>query len=1035
MKSDDRQSVEEICTLALELPLEERAPFLDDACKAAPELREAVDQLLSVRDGSFAGEDPPLRAGYNLAVGFVAGTRVGRYTVIERLGAGGMGVVYRAQDEVLQRVVALKTLAPGILTGEKARNQFHKEALALAKLNHSSIATVFDVLQEGNIDYIVMECVAGESLDARLRAGPLTVVEATSICLQIADAMEEAHEQGVIHRDLKPANVMLTPKGRVKVLDFGLAKLIARQQGNDATVSNIETRVLAGTPRYMSPEQAVGGAVDSRSDVWSLGVVYYECLTGRVPFQRDNLFSTLHAIRSEDFPRVRQLRPDTPPPADEIVQRALRKDPAERYQTAAEFRHDTAKLLESLTATEAGSAESSVRLPRLLIGVASTVLLVLIGLGIWLYRGWSDRRWVREQAIPQIASLIEQKRPLAAFVLLRKAEGYAPGDPQLRQIAEKNTEAISVTSSPAGAGVEIEDYTAPDAPWYSLGTTPLNIRVPKGYFRWKVSAPGQRPFLSAPPTEKEMNFALDALRSAPSGMVPVPADDWSAYISPVGWAGPYQLPAYSIDRDEVTNREYQRFVDSGGYDEQKYWKEPFSENGRTLSWVDALKRLRDTTGRPGPSTWVAGHYPEGQADYPVTGVSWFEAAAYAAYAGKRLPVFAQWYRAADVDSVPQYTIPVSNISGSAMAPVGKFNGLGTFGTYDMAGNAREWVANASNDGTRMILGGDWKSPGYLYTEPEALLPFDRSPTNGLRCVNNTQPPPAAASEPVRHMARDLSDFKPAPDAVFNAYKLLYTYPRSPLNVKEEGVVAETADWREEKVTFDDAYDGERMAAYLFLPKNVRPPYQTILFFPSARVLYQPGNDNGRSLGDVKFFDYVVQSGRAVIYPIYQGTYERRVKFYLPNASQSIQLTEEWYKDAARSLDYLATRPDIDNTKLAYMGVSMGSAEGVVFSTLLQDRLKTVVLLDGGFFLETPPPGDDQADFAPHLKVPVLMVNGGYDFTFPVEAAQDPLFNMLGAPASQKKHVVLDTPHDVTEDHARLVAAVLDWLDLYLGRVH
>ncbi len=307
--------------------------------------------------------------------------------------------------------------------------------------------------------------------------------------------------------------------------------------------------------------------------------------------------------------------------------------------------------------------------------------------------------------------------------------------------------------------------------------------------------------------------------------------------------------------------------------------------------------------------------------------------------------------------------------------------------------------------------------------------------NGFRCVSNSTPPPAVTSGPVRHAARDLSKFKPASDAVFSAYRLLYTYPKSPLNVKEEGVVAETADWREEKVTFDAGYDGERMAAYLFLPKNVRPPYQTVLFFPSARVLFLSGNDNGRALGDTKFFDYVIQSGRAVMYPIYQGTYERRVKFYLPDASQSIELTEQWYKDAARSLDYLATRRDIDNTKLAYMGVSMGSAEGVVFSTLLQDRLKTVILLDGGFFLEPPPPGDDQADFAPHLKLPVLMVNGRYDFTFPVETAQNPLFKMLGAPPSQKEHVVLDTPHDVTEQHTQLVTAVLDWLDRYLGRVH
>ncbi len=245
---------------------------------------------------------------------------------------------------------------------------------------------------------------------------------------------------------------------------------------------------------------------------------------------------------------------------------------------------------------------------------------------------------------------------------------------------------------------------------------------------------------------------------------------------------------------------------------------------------------------------------------------------------------------------------------------------------------------------------------------------------------------------------------------------------------------ETADWREEKITFDAAYNGERMAAYLFLPKNVHPPYQTVLFFPSARVLFIPDSGNGLKIGDLKFVDYVIQSGRAVMYPIYQNTYERQVKFYLPQASQSIQLTSDWYKDAARSLDYLATRPDIDSNKVAYLGVSMGSADGVIISTLLQDRLKAVVYLDGGYFLDTPPRGGDQADFAPRMKKPVLMVNGRYDFTFPVEKAQDPLFKMLGTPESDKRHVVLDTPHDVTEQRPLLVKAVLDWLDRYLGPV-
>jgi dienelactone hydrolase len=303
-------------------------------------------------------------------------------------------------------------------------------------------------------------------------------------------------------------------------------------------------------------------------------------------------------------------------------------------------------------------------------------------------------------------------------------------------------------------------------------------------------------------------------------------------------------------------------------------------------------------------------------------------------------------------------------------------------------------------------------------------------------VKNGGPVPAAALAPVKRVHRDFAHYKPVADSVFSAYKLLYSYPQQlPLNASAPELVNETADWREEKVSFDTAYRGERMSAYLFLPKKVQPPYQTVLFFPSARVLFLQDSQNGLGLGDLKFFDYVVQSGRAVMYPIYESMYERQVKFSLPSGGQSMQITTDWYKDAARSLDYLATRSDIDNSRLAYLGVSMGSADGVIFSTLLQDRIKTAVWLDGGYFLDDAPPGGDQADFVSRMKKPVLMVNGRYDYTFSLEQAQDPMFAMLGTPAKEKRHLVLETPHDVTEDKPQLVRSVVGWLDDYLGRVN
>src|ERR1700723_88530 len=868
------QSAERLLGATLHLPPERRSAFLDQACRESPELRRMVEELL-FRNGFLrrpsSGANPESAETVRVNGNLATGTKLGRYSIIEALGAGGMGFVFRARDERLERTVAIKILAPGLLRGEDARRRFHKEALALAKLSNVHIAAVYDVGEQDGVDYIVMECVPGESLATKLRSGPLTVKEATQITFQIAEALEEAHEQGVIHRDLKPANVMITPKGQVKVLDFGLAKL-RETKVTDATLSIMETQGILGTPLYMSPEQAHGRTVDTRTDLWSLGVVYYEMLTGCTPFHADGIVAVLRAITEKAPTPMRQIRFDAPPLADQIVARALEKDPAVRYQSALEVIRDTSELQAQMSSVSSIQEVPVKRRSRTFLISLAVVSLFVVAASIWLYQRWSNRRWAHEEAVPQITSLLASKKPLAAFLVLEKAERYLPSDPRLKQVADERTITSSITSSPPGATIAIQDYAAPTTPWHRLGTTPLNnVRIPKGYFLWRVSKSGGNDMVVAPETKSEMTFLLGAAQDSPNGMVPVPAGTWVKDVGFVGWLGPYTLPPYYVDRYEVTNRDYQNFVDSGGYEKQQYWTEPFTENGRTLSWSQAMTEFRDTTGRPGPATWVAGHYPEGRADFPVSGVSWFEASAYAAFTGKRLPVLSQWFQTAPAD-LARYTVPVSNMSSKALAPVGTYPGVGPYGTYDTAGNVREWVANEVDDNLRFILGGAWNSGADVDLEPGALSPFDRSETNGFRCVRNLGPLPEDAAMPIVRKSRDFAHHKRVSDELFHAYGLLYAYPKTmPLNVKTEGVITETADWREEKVSFDTAYRGERMAAYLFLPKNVRPPYQTVIFFPSARVMFIEDNKGGHQLGDINFFDYIVQSGRAVMYPLYEDT--------------------------------------------------------------------------------------------------------------------------------------------------------------------
>jgi len=259
------------------------------------------------------------------------------YRIVEKIGAGGMGEVYKAHDERLDRDVAVKVLPSGSLADEHSRKRFRKEALALSKLNHPNIATVHDFDTQDGVDFIVMEYVEGASLAEKVKTGPLPEKEISELGAQIADALEEAHEHGIVHRDLKPGNIAITPKGRVKVLDFGLAKMLKPVSGEDTTAALTEEHAVAGTLPYMSPEDLRGEVADHRSDLYSFGVVLYEMATGRCPFE--------HRLSTALADAIIHKPPEPPsthnrkvlPGLENIILKALDKDTEHRYQSALEM--------------------------------------------------------------------------------------------------------------------------------------------------------------------------------------------------------------------------------------------------------------------------------------------------------------------------------------------------------------------------------------------------------------------------------------------------------------------------------------------------------------------------------------------------------------------------------------------------------------------------------------------------------------------------------------------------------------------------
>ena len=265
------------------------------------------------------------------------GKRLSHYRIEEKIGAGGMGVVYRAHDEQLDRDVAIKVLPSRSLADETTQKQFRREALSLARLNHPNVATVHEFGTQDGIDFLVTEYISGIAIDARLAAGPLPVAEVFRLGLQMAQGLAAAHQQGIVHRDLKPGNLRLTRDGRLKILDFGLAQFMPQPSDLGLTVTVTKSQETTGTLPYMAPEQLRGEGADARCDVWAAGAVLYEMATGRRPFAQTNAPLLIDAILNRPFEPASRLNPEVPPVLDEVIRKALAKDPSQRYQTGGEL--------------------------------------------------------------------------------------------------------------------------------------------------------------------------------------------------------------------------------------------------------------------------------------------------------------------------------------------------------------------------------------------------------------------------------------------------------------------------------------------------------------------------------------------------------------------------------------------------------------------------------------------------------------------------------------------------------------------------
>jgi eukaryotic-like serine/threonine-protein kinase len=409
MKPERWQQVDELLEAALECPTTERASFLDRACAGDEELRRELESLL-VSDGQAQAfiESVPARMAadlFNNQSKLGAGERIAHYEILGQLGSGGMGEVYLAKDTKLDRNVAIKLLPPELIVDEHAKKRLLREAKAAAKLDHPNICAIYEVNEEAGRSFIVMQHIEGETLASRIHRKSVQLHEALDVSVQVADALAVAHSRGVIHRDIKPANIIVTPQGQVKVLDFGLAKVVQDKalSHSQAETASLLTQpgVIVGTVPYMSPEQVKGEAIDVRSDIFSFGAFLYEMVSGKQPFVGENAASTISAILTQKPPPLSRYA-DVPPELQRIAHKCLEKDKENRYQSARELVID----LKSLKRSSETGIPNLERMARrrgkyrwLYAAVALLALAISVSIALYVFRSTPSAKPISSLAV------------------------------------------------------------------------------------------------------------------------------------------------------------------------------------------------------------------------------------------------------------------------------------------------------------------------------------------------------------------------------------------------------------------------------------------------------------------------------------------------------------------------------------------------------------------------------------------------------------------------------------------------------------
>jgi formylglycine-generating enzyme required for sulfatase activity len=776
----------------------------------------------------------------------------------------------------------------------------------------------------------------------------------------------------------------------------------------------------------------------------------------------------MQAVIAEPHRPPQELSPNLLRELVEVIDRALAKSSENRFQSAEQMASALRSIQTKLSLPHHPASVNARRQRSQTIAAVAAVLA--IGAVGWFTWQWANVNWAQRQ-LPEIEALARAGRTVEAYDLANRVSKFLPGDTKstrkLTRLMPVISSTLTVKSEPAGALVYLRRIdpkpSGVSPPRIRAGDTPLeDFGIARGDYVLSVEKEGYVPFrrtysdrtylsLDAPIIYPSIpvEIKLTPIADAHEGMVFVPGGDYrlAARRGPIDDL--VKLDDYWIDRFEVTNREYKEFVDADGYRNERYWMHEFVKDGRTLSWAEAMLELVDSTGQPGPRSWSNRTFPDGKDDHPVVGITWYEAAAYAAFREKSLPTIFQWENAArfrwkrragsEFNNPLGVTMPWglhegtttdrANFGGAGTVPVGSFEfGMSPYGCYDMAGNVSEWCLNETSEGY-IASGGSWASIPSAWGFFGIYPGFRSSDEVGFRCVVNS--PDATGDQGAMwiDLNNEVPQYTPAPEAEVRKLFAHYEYDnKAPLDSR---VIASTQTdvWRREKVEYRGA-NGERALAYLYLPKHSPAPHQVIHVLPSGSVTYR--QRTVPQLIEAEYSEFV-RSGRAVFAVVLRGYLERdRPAAWEPpdpDLTEYVDMMAEHVIDLRRGLDYVQTRKDLDAGRIAYMSVSQG---GVLMALpAIEPRFgATIFVADGvGNWDLRGHPAVSGINFAPLIRGPKLLLHGRYDESSPLKSVAEPLYNLLQEPEPMVKWDGAHRP-----DPEFLVPTANQWLDKTFGPV-